>query len=1049
MNPMAIVLALMSTAGTLGALGRGRPRRVETEEDNAVAGTDSTTVEERVPAGSTPPVDSGRPATGQEVPVQNDQPRIDPNPTPPREDTTPTPPRGDTAPTPPRGDTTPTPPREDTTPPRPPEEPVAQKPVSIPKPPVQTGGEASDGGDVAPTELSGDPVAAYSGRMMTLAPEGDDITSVRIVSQPQHGHVSVNPDNTLALVLTQTEATGPMSFTYEVTHTDGTTSLHKTPLDVTAGPQLKGWGTSEKHYMLEVDENDRVVVEHGENHRKVYISKSDAALTRADIAALEGVTVDKVTGSFLAARPHYGASEETALAPDAGMQLWGRVSGKGSETSNWLLFERGYSYGAEVSHPVRLVQEAASGESELNPLYIGAWGEGAKPTMTEKQMVFQDVSRNIVMQDLHFADGLKIFEAENVVLDNLTVSDQELAVLGGSEGSWGITIRNTDFRDVWREEPVSSNTGDTWSGTPNRISGLYVSGTEGLLLEKNFFDHNGFAPDYRADGSLEGGQPPSMFSHNVYLQFNLDDVTVRDSIFMRGASFGIQVRSGGFIEDNVFIDNNIGLNALGGVDKKGLPSDNYSLIVDNVVTAAAYRTAPQIGALNWGISTDGFLNSLVDNIVAHSADPNNPAEIAAKGGNFGGKSNIRGNNLYEDTIHYNWGANDGVEGLDPAILNQTTIQLFTAQLLGKPNATIQDLAKVLRAQADGQLDDVVDADLIVRFFQSGFGIAPDVRMEAGLLRFIPDELGEGVRWDNRMNWSTKDLPGFAGLDSVDLGGNEVIFGGNVKIDELEFGPNGGLHVLHGKLTVSGGLETGAEAAALDVGKAGQVWTEGGRGTGELDIDVTGGRFANTGNFRMDSDLTASGGQTLLGVDGARYAVTNGSRLEIEGDAKVGFDGEANGQSILGLGREGTLAFTAKDGKLGTIEEFRSGAFGDDPAVLSGADLGGGRLEIDLTELVDGAGTFTLLDVDELIGGFKSTNVTGLGARNAELVIDYGTDAVSLILSAGSGKTSVKTVGNEGMFDAGEAALWNALTAGRGTYDEAAPATDDDDYLFAA
>jgi hypothetical protein len=379
---------------------------------------------------------------------------------------------------------------------------------------------------------------------------------------------------------------------------------------------------------------------------------------------------------------------------------------------------------------------------------------------------------------------------------------------------------------------------------------------------------------------------------------------------------------------------------------------------------------------------------------------------------LGGKSNIRDGNLYDDTIHYNWGTNEGVEGLDTGVLNQTTIQLFTAQLLGKPTATIEDLANVLRAQAAGQLDDVVDADLIIRFFQSGFGIAPDVRMEAGLLRFIPNDLGEGVRWDNRMNWSTQDLPGFAGLDSVDLGGNDVVFGGNVTIDELEFGPNGALHVLHGKLTVSGGLETGSEAATLDVGKAGQLWTEGGRGTGTLDIDVTGGRFANTGNFRMDSDLTASGGQTLLGVDGARYAVTNGSRLEVEGDAMVGFDGAANGQSILGLGREGTLAFTAKDGKLGTIEEFRSGAFGDDPAVMSGADLGGGRLEIDLTELVDAVGHLHAPRCRRthrrLLEHRHHGPRCGRGAR------DRLRDGRGLARPVGGCRaTSVKTVGNEG------------------------------------
>jgi hypothetical protein len=155
-------------------------------------------------------------------------------------------------------------------------------------------------------------------------------------------------------------------------------------------------------------------------------------------------------------------------------------------------------------------------------------------------------------------------------------------------------------------------------------------------------------------------------------------------------------------------------------------------------------------------------------------------------------------------------------------------------------------------------------------------------------------------------------------------------------------------------------------------------------------------------------------------------------------------------SILGLGKEGTLAFTAENGKLGSIEEFRSGAFDGAPQVLSGADLGGGKLELDLTELVNASGTFTLVDVDELIGSFGSTNITGLGnTRNAEIVIDYQTDSIMLKLAAGTGAVKTTFIGNQNTFDAGEAALMNALTAGRGTYDNADQATDDEDYLYDA
>ena len=58
----------------------------------------------------------------------------------------------------------------------------------------------------------------------------------------------------------------------------------------------------------------------------------------------------------------------------------------------------------------------------------------------------------------------------------------------------------------------------------------------------------------------------SIFEHDTR------DVTVRDNIIMRGASFGAQVRGGGFIEDNVFLDNNAGVNFLGG--RQSTATDN-------------------------------------------------------------------------------------------------------------------------------------------------------------------------------------------------------------------------------------------------------------------------------------------------------------------------------------------------------------------------------------------------------------------------------------------------------------------------------------------
>ncbi len=130
--------------------------------------------------------------------------------------------------------------------------------------------------------------------------------------------------------------------------------------------------------MLEEDENGDVIVEHGDNHREVYVSGSNDALSLNDIAALEGVSVSQITQSWLASHSEYGSSPDMALDAEAGMRLWYGITGSGSEpSSHWLLFERGYEYddlGGVIDWGTVGRRPAASGS------YHGLWrGREAGP----------------------------------------------------------------------------------------------------------------------------------------------------------------------------------------------------------------------------------------------------------------------------------------------------------------------------------------------------------------------------------------------------------------------------------------------------------------------------------------------------------------------------------------------------------------------------------------------------------------------------------------------------------------------------------------------
>ena len=921
--------------------------------------------------------------------------------------------------------------------------PDAEPPVQNGPDPVPADDSAADSG-ITVAVGSGGQATVVGGRVSTLEHMGDDVASIRILDGADWGNVTVNPDNTMALVLSmEPSKTGPLEFTYEVTRTDGSVETVTQKLNAVAGSQEAGWGDGD-FYNLEEGADGNLIVEHGDIHRKVYVSGSDDALSLEDIAALEGISLHEVKGYWLEDHPEYGGSPDMALTEEAAGKIWTHLLHDGKPNSHHLLFERGYEY-----EPMPLLGRHAVGESELHPIYIGAYGEGDKPLIDFKVTILHGGAHNVVVQGLEIDDSFAIYaESSNIIFDDMSFSS-DIGYPIAAAFVDGLTIRNSDFIDVIRTvDPVAMGDG-MWSTGENRMQSIYVDNSTSVLMEDLFIDHTGWADDYT--GLLEDGQPPNMFSQNIYIQHTNEDVTLRDTITMRAASYGAQMRSGGFVENVVFLDNNAGFIAFGGNYGIYEPKANYTLMLDSVVTSAAHKEAFAIGATAWGAAIDGFDSSLVGNIITHAVDPNNPAEFEYKTGGDNPLQLGTDDPYYNDTIIHNWYtahllANDrheiyrpseNIDGLDEDVLDQTTIQNFTADHLGTSLATIEDFATYQELAYDGDIDGApVTADDIVEYFQNGFGFTPDDDTPT-IMRFIPDDRGEGLRWDNSLNWSGDEH--VKDGDSVDLAGNWVRFDGTLDLDTLDFGDGGTLVVDHGKLTVDD-MESDGDSTLL-VDDAGQIWTGGASNDGKLTVEVEGGRFANTGKFDGLFDLIARDGQTLLGVDGAHTEVQDGSTLSVEGsEAKVGFDGTYNGVSVLEIGEGGTLSMTADENGFSTIEEFRSGAFDQDtPKVLSAFDMGDGALLLDVTTLQGKSVTETLIEVDEMVGSFDEINIVGLGSdQDATLTFDYETDTVTLdIATGGKGGINIVREGYDDDMDetVSNAAIWNVLTEGNGVYEE--------------
>lgn len=95
--------------------------------------------------------------------------------------------------------------------------------------------------------------------------------------------------------------------------------------------------------------------------------------------------------------------------------------------------------------------------------------------------------------------------------------------------------------------------------TSGHSQGIFAHQVQGFLIEECIFDHNGY------NESIPGAEPTD-FNHNLYIKASCTDVVLKGNIVINGSAAGIQARSGGLVENNLFISNPIALRYGGGDD---------------------------------------------------------------------------------------------------------------------------------------------------------------------------------------------------------------------------------------------------------------------------------------------------------------------------------------------------------------------------------------------------------------------------------------------------------------------------------------------------
>ena len=298
---------------------------------------------------------------------------------------------------------------------------------------------------------------------------------------------------------------------------------------------------------------------------------------------------------------------------------------------DWLLLKRGDVFSEPIGRWM------TSGRSSDEPQLIGAYGTGNRPLIrsgTSEGFVTYGGNpvNNVAITGVHFlahsytgtnggiqTAGIRLLrQGRNYLIEDVMVQGykENVVLYGDGTGVQGVKMRRNVIVDAY----ASSSIGNA--------HGIYIGGmNRDVTIEQNILDHNGWKKD---------AFNPTIYNHTIYAIAGSKGVVVRDNIISRASMSGIQMRSGGVVERNLFVRNPLGVLAAGG----------DSRISDNV-----FIEGTDIGSQASGVAVDAVnLPSLIlrNNIIANDASVAGTAVTAVSLQHSINNADISSN------IIYNW-----------------------------------------------------------------------------------------------------------------------------------------------------------------------------------------------------------------------------------------------------------------------------------------------------------------------------------------------------------------------------------------------------------
>ena len=216
-----------------------------------------------------------------------------------------------------------------------------------------------------------------------------------------------------------------------------------------------------------------------------------------------------------------------------------------------------------------------SGKDSSNPVVIGSYGSGARPTVASGSATAW-TNGLVNVHDVAFIgvhldgsgrggavpDGISSSgRLNNLLVENCDIEQyrNNIIVQGFFTPISNVTLRRNIIADSYSHSSHSQ--------------GLFADNVHGVKLDQNVFDHNGWGH----------GAGATMFNHNAYITAHCDGLVATGNIFANASSHGLQARPGGTITNNLFYNDAIGLSfglVNGGGDVK--PGGVTGTVANNV-----------------------------------------------------------------------------------------------------------------------------------------------------------------------------------------------------------------------------------------------------------------------------------------------------------------------------------------------------------------------------------------------------------------------------------------------------------------------------------